>query len=133
MKLMTYDIKDINLAPEGEKKIKWVQKHMPVLETIKKQFEEEQPFKGITIGSCLHLEPKTINLGLTLQAGGAEVVMTGCNPLSTQDDATAAGAKLGLNMYGWTGETNEEYYEQLNKVLDYEPDIVIDDGADLIY
>ena len=100
---MTYDIKDINLAPEGEKKIKWVQKHMPVWETIKKQFEEEQPFKGITIGSCLHLEPKTINLGLTLQAGGAEVVMTGCNPLSTQDDATAAGAKLGWNMYGWTG------------------------------
>ncbi len=130
---MTYDIKDINLAPEGEKKIKWVQRHMPVLETIKKQFEEEKPFEGITIGSCLHLEPKTINLGLTLQAGGAEVVMTGCNPLSTQDDATAAGAKLGLNMYGWTGETNEEYYEQLNKVLDYEPDIVIDDGADLIF
>lgn len=130
---MTYDIKDINLAPEGEKKIKWVQKHMPVLETIKKQFKKEKPFEGITIGSCLHLEPKTINLGLTLQAGGAEVVMTGCNPLSTQDDATAAGAKLGLNMYGWTGETNEEYYEQLNKVLDYEPDIVIDDGADLIF
>lgn len=130
---MTYDIKDINLAPEGEKKIKWVQKHMPVLETIKEQFKKEKPFEGITIGSCLHLEPKTINLGLTLQAGGAEVVMTGCNPLSTQDDATAAGAKLGLNMYGWTGETNEEYYEQLNKVLDYEPDIVIDDGADLIF
>ncbi|PAV07048.1 adenosylhomocysteinase [Methanosphaera cuniculi] len=130
---MTYDIKDINLAPEGEKKIKWVQRHMPVLETIKKEFMETKPFEGITIGSCLHLEPKTINLGLTLQAGGAEVVMTGCNPLSTQDDATAAGAKLGLNMYGWTGETNEEYYEQLNKVLDYEPDIVIDDGADLIF
>ena len=130
---MTYNIKDINLAPEGEKKIKWVQKHMPVLETIKEQFKKEKPFEGITIGSCLHLEPKTINLGLTLQAGGAEVVMTGCNPLSTQDDATAAGAKLGLNMYGWTGETNKEYYEQLNKVLDYEPDIVIDDGADLIF
>ena len=66
---MAYDIKDINLAPQGEKKIKWVQKHMPVLETIKKQFMEEKPFEGITIGSCLHLEPKTINLGLTLQAG----------------------------------------------------------------
>ena len=130
---MAYDIKDIKLAPEGEKKIRWVQQHMPVLETIKKQFEEEQPFKGLTIASCLHLEPKTINLGLTLQAGGAEVVMTGCNPLSTQDDATAAGAKMGLNMYGWTGQSNEEYYEQLNKVLDYEPDIVIDDGADLIF
>ncbi len=130
---MTYDIKDIKLAPAGEKKIKWVQRHMPVLERIKEQFKEEKPFEGITIGSCLHLEPKTINLGLTLQAGGAEVVMTGCNPLSTQDDATAAGAKMGLNMYGWTGETNEEYYEQLNKVLDYEPDLVIDDGADLIF
>jgi len=130
---MAYDIKDINLAPEGEKKIKWVQRHMPVLESIKKEFEETKPFEGITIGSCLHLEPKTINLGLTLQAGGAEVVMTGCNPLSTQDDATAAGAKLGLNMYGWTGQTTEEYYEHLNKVLDYEPDIVIDDGADLIF
>ncbi len=130
---MTYDIKDINLAPQGEKKIKWVQRHMPVLESIKEQFKKEKPFEGITIGSCLHLEPKTINLGLTLQAGGAEVVMTGCNPLSTQDDATAAGAKMGLNMYGWTGESNEEYYEQLNKVLDYKPDIVIDDGADLIF
>ncbi|AWX32295.1 adenosylhomocysteinase [Methanosphaera sp. BMS] len=130
---MAYDIKDINLAPLGEKKIKWVQRHMPILESIKKDFEETKPFEGITIGSCLHLEPKTINLGLTLQAGGAEVVMTGCNPLSTQDDATAAGAKLGLNMYGWTGQTNEEYYEHLNKVLDYEPDIVIDDGADLIF
>lgn len=130
---MAYDIKDINLAPEGEKKIKWVQRHMPVLESIKKEFQETKPFEGITIGSCLHLEPKTINLGLTLQAGGAKVVMTGCNPLSTQDDATAAGAKLGLNMYGWTGQTNEEYYEHLNKVLDYEPDIVIDDGADLIF
>ena len=120
---MAYDIKDINLAPEGEKKIKWVQRHMPVLESIKKEFEKTKPFKGITIGSCLHLEPKTINLGLTLQAGGAEVVMTGCNPLSTQDDATAAGAKLGLNMYGWTGQTNEEYYEHLNKVLDYYPEL----------
>ncbi|RAP49401.1 MAG: adenosylhomocysteinase [Methanosphaera sp. SHI613] len=130
---MAYDIKDINLADQGEKKIKWVQRHMPVLESIKKEFEETKPFEGITIGSCLHLEPKTINLGLTLQAGGAEVVMTGCNPLSTQDDATAAGAKMGLNMYGWTGQTTEEYYEHLNKVLDYEPDIVIDDGADLIF
>ncbi|MBE6493598.1 MAG: adenosylhomocysteinase [Methanosphaera stadtmanae] len=130
---MTYNIKDINLAPAGEKKIKWVQRHMPVLESIKKDFAEEKPFEGLTIASCLHLEPKTINLGLTLQAGGAEVAMTGCNPLSIQDDATAAGAKAGLNMFGWTGESTEEYYEQLNRVLDYEPDIVIDDGADLIF
>ena len=81
---MTYDVKDISLAPQGKKKIDWVRRHMPVLEHIKKKFAKEKPFEGITIGSCLHLEPKTINLGLTLQAGGAEVAMTGCNPLSTQ-------------------------------------------------
>ena len=106
---------------------------MPVLEYIKKKFTEEKPFEGITIGSCLHLEPKTINLGLTLQAGGAEVAMTGCNPLSTQDDATAAGASLGLNMYGWREESNEEYYQMINRVLDHKPDIIIDDGADMIF
>jgi adenosylhomocysteinase len=79
---MPYKVKDIKLAPQGVKKIEWVQKHMPVLETIKKHFKKEKPFEGLTIGSCLHLEPKTINLGLTLQAGGAEVAMTGCNPLN---------------------------------------------------
>src|SRR5664280_500999 len=130
---MSYNVKDISLAPEGKRKIEWVQRHMPVLEHIKKEFQEEKPFKDITIASCLHLEPKTINLGLTLHAGGAEVAMTGCNPLSTQDAATAAGAALGLNMYGWRGETNEEYYENINKVLDHEPDIIIDDGADMIF
>ncbi|WJI08958.1 adenosylhomocysteinase [Methanobacterium sp. CWC-01] len=130
---MSYDVKDMSLAPQGKKKISWVQRHMPVLEHIKKRFQEEKPFEGITIGSCLHLEPKTINLGLTLQAGGAEVAMTGCNPLSTQDDATAAGASLGLHMYGWREETNEEYYQNLNRVLDHEPDVIIDDGADMIF
>jgi len=127
------NVKDMSLSPEGKKKIKWVQRHMPVLEHIKTEFKEEKPFKGITIGSCLHLEPKTINLGLTLLAGGAEVAMTGCNPLSTQDDATAAGASMGLNMYGWREETSEEYYENINRVLDHEPDIIIDDGADMIF
>jgi len=126
-------VKDMSLAGEGKKKIDWVQRHMPVLEHIKAEFKEEKPFKGITIGSCLHLEPKTINLGLTLLAGGAEVAMTGCNPLSTQDDATAAGASMGLNMYGWREETTEEYYETIHNVLDHEPDILIDDGADMIF
>ncbi|KZX10345.1 adenosylhomocysteinase [Methanobrevibacter filiformis] len=126
------NVKDMSLADEGIRKINWVQKHMPVLEHIKKQFEEEKPFEGITIGSCLHLEPKTINLGLTLQAGGAEVAMTGCNPLSTHDDATAGGAALGLNMYGWREETEEEYYKTINQVLDHKPDVIIDDGADMI-
>ncbi|HIH62253.1 MAG TPA: adenosylhomocysteinase [Methanobacteriales archaeon] len=130
---MPYNVKDISLAPNGEEKIEWVQRHMPVLEHIKREFEEKKPFKGITIASCLHLEPKTINLGLTLMAGGAEVAMTGCNPLSTQDDAAAAGASLGLNIYGWRGETTQEYYENIHRVLDHEPDILIDDGADMIF
>ncbi|MDI3483935.1 MAG: adenosylhomocysteinase [Methanobacteriaceae archaeon] len=130
---MPYNVRDISLAPRGEEKIEWVQRHMPVLEHIKREFEEKKPFKGITIASCLHLEPKTINLGLTLMAGGAEVAMTGCNPLSTQDDAAAAGASLGLNIYGWRGETTQEYYENIHRVLDHEPDILIDDGADMIF
>lgn len=125
-------VKDISLAPEGVRKIEWVQKHMPVLEHIKQEFLETQPFKGITIGSCLHLEPKTINLGLTLMAGGAEVAMTGCNPLSTHDDAVAGAADLGLNVYGWREQDDEEYYQTINMVLDHKPDIIIDDGADMI-
>ena len=125
-------VKDISLAKEGIRKIEWVQRHMPVLEHIKKEYEETQPFKGITIGSCLHLEPKTINLGLTLQAGGAEVAMTGCNPLSTHDDAVAGAADLGLNIYGWRDQDDEEYYQTINMVLDHKPDVIIDDGADMI-
>lgn len=125
-------VKDISLAPEGVRKIEWVQKHMPVLEHIKQEFLETQPFKEITIGSCLHLEPKTINLGLTLMAGGAEVAMTGCNPLSTHDDAVAGAADLGLNVYGWREQDDEEYYQTINMVLDHKPDIIIDDGADMI-
>lgn len=125
-------VKDMSLAKEGIRKIEWVQRHMPVLEHIKKEYEETQPFKRITIGSCLHLEPKTINLGLTLQAGGAEVAMTGCNPLSTHDDAVAGAADLGLNIYGWRDQDDEEYYQTINMVLDHKPDVIIDDGADMI-
>lgn len=125
-------VKDMSLAKEGIRKIEWVQRHMPVLEHIKKEYEETQPFKGITIGFCLHLEPKTINLGLTLQAGGAEVAMTGCNPLSTHDDAVAGAADLGLNIYGWRDQDDEEYYQTINMVLDHKPDVIIDDGADMI-
>lgn len=125
-------VKDMSLAKEGIRKIEWVQRHMPVLEHIKKEYEETQPFKGITIGSCLHLEPKTINLGLTLQAGGAEVAMTGCNPLSTHDDAVAGAADLGLNIYGWRDQDDEEYYQTINMVIDHKPDVIIDDGADMI-
>ncbi|HIQ38893.1 MAG TPA: adenosylhomocysteinase [Methanothermococcus okinawensis] len=126
-------IRDINLYPEGELKIEWARRHMPVLNLIREEFKDEKPFKGITIGMALHLEAKTAVLAETLMEGGAEIAITGCNPLSTQDDVAAACVKKGMNVYAWRGETREEYYENLHRVLDHEPDIVIDDGADLIF
>ena len=124
---------DINLYPEGELKIEWARRHMPVLNLIREEFKVEKPFKGLTIGMALHLEAKTAVLAETLMEGGAEIAITGCNPLSTQDDVAAACVKRGMNVYAWRGETREEYYENLHRVLDHEPDIVIDDGADLIF
>ncbi|MBW9220443.1 adenosylhomocysteinase [Methanothermococcus sp. SCGC AD-155-N22] len=126
-------IRDINLYPEGELKIEWARRHMPVLNLIREEFKVEKPFKGLTIGMALHLEAKTAVLAETLVEGGAEIAITGCNPLSTQDDVAAACVKRGMNVYAWRGETREEYYENLHRVLDHEPDIVIDDGADLIF
>jgi len=128
-----YAVKDINLWKNGEKKIQWAKQHMPVLGLIRERFKEEKPFKGITIGMALHLEAKTAVLAETLMEGGAKIAITGCNPLSTQDDVAAACAKKGMHVYAWRGETVEEYYENLNKVLDHKPDIVIDDGCDLIF
>ncbi len=127
-----YCVKDINLAPEGEKKIDWVSRFMPVLQSIRKDFEKEKPFKGIKITACLHLEMKTAFLLLTLKAGGAEVSATASNPLSTQDDVVAALAKAGVKVYAWKGENTEAYYENMHKALDIRPNILIDDGADMI-
>lgn len=89
-------IKDASLAPAGVKKIEWVRSHMPALSQIEKQFEKEQPFKGLRIAISVHLEAKTSNLGLVLKKGGAEVFLTGCNPLSTQDDVAAAISGMGV-------------------------------------
>ncbi|ACV24708.1 adenosylhomocysteinase [Methanocaldococcus fervens] len=128
-----YEVRDINLWKEGERKIQWAKQHMPVLSLIRERFKEEKPFKGITIGMALHLEAKTAVLAETLMEGGAKIAITGCNPLSTQDDVAATCAKKGMHVYAWRGETVEEYYANLNKVLDHKPDIVIDDGCDLIF
>ncbi|WP_457612377.1 adenosylhomocysteinase [Methanocaldococcus sp.] len=128
-----YKVRDINLWKDGEKKIEWAKQHMPVLSLIRERFKKEKPFKGLTIGMALHLEAKTAVLAETLMIGGAKIAITGCNPLSTQDDVAAACAKKGMHVYAWRGETREEYYENLNRVLDHEPDIIIDDGCDLIF
>ncbi|MCD6560092.1 MAG: adenosylhomocysteinase, partial [Palaeococcus sp.] len=127
-----YCVRDINLAPEGEKKIDWVSRFMPVLQSIRKDFEKEKPFKGLKIATCLHLEMKTAFLLLTLKAGGAEVSATASNPLSTQDDVVAALAKNGVKVYAIRGENREEYYENMHKALDIKPNILIDDGADMV-
>jgi len=127
-----YCIKDINLAPEGEKKIDWVSRFMPVLQHIRKEFEKEKPFRGVRIAATLHLEMKTAFLLLTLKAAGAEVSTTASNPLSTQDDVVAALAKNGVKVYAIRGESREEYYEFMHKALDIKPNIIIDDGADMV-
>ena len=125
-------IRDPSLAPSGHRKIDWVRNFMPALSQIEARFEKEQPFKGLRIAVSVHLEAKTANLGLVLKAGGAQVHLTGSNPLSTQDDVAAAVAARGVNVYAWHGSTAEEYEAHLVETLKCRPHIVIDDGGDLI-
>ncbi len=126
------DIKDIRLAPSGADKIAWVASYMPILNSIKAEFERTQPFKGKRIAMSIHLEAKTAYLAKILRAGGAEVWVTGCNPLSTQDDVAAALAAEGFEVHARHGVSDEEYTEHLKKTLSCVPDLMIDDGGDLI-
>ena len=107
------EIKDIGLYESGRKKIDWVRSYMPILNTIRKDFEENQPFKGRKISMSIHLEAKTAYLAETLKAGGAEVYVTGCNPLSTQDDVAAALAFEGFEVNAWRGVDDSQYKEHL--------------------
>ncbi len=125
-------IKDIALAPEGHLKIDWVKAHMPVLNRIREQFEQEQPFKGLKVTISLHLEAKTAYLAKVVKAGGAEVTITGSNPLSTQDDVCAALVEDGITVYAKYNPGETEYKELLIKALETKPDLIIDDGGDLV-
>ncbi|MBQ9940929.1 MAG: adenosylhomocysteinase [Clostridia bacterium] len=125
-------IKDISLAKSGYDKINWVKSYMPILNTINETFKKEKPFKNKKISMSIHLEAKTAYLAMTLAAGGAEVYITGCNPLSTQDDVAAALADAGFEVNAWHGATDQEYIEHLKKTLSLCPDVMIDDGGDLI-
>lgn len=125
-------IKDIALAPSGRDKLEWVSNHMPVLNMIKADFEQNQPLAGKTVVCCLHLEAKTGYLLKILQAGGANVVACASNPLSTQDDVVAALAESGVTVFAVHGESPEEYQAYLNLALDCQPQVIIDDGADLV-
>ncbi len=118
----------------GEKKMTWARQYMPVLSSIREDFVREQPFRGIRIGMALHVEAKTACLVETLAAGGAEVYITGCNPLSTQDDVAAAlGRVPGVHCFAKRGASTEEYYAAIDRVLDARPRVTIDDGMDLIH
>lgn len=128
-----YKVADIGLADEGKEALYIAERKMPVTaEVIRKRFEEEQPLEGIKIAGCLHVTKETGNLYRTLMAGGAEVYLCGSNPLSTQDDVAAALAKEGVHVYAWHGNSSEEFYWCIRQCLDAEPNILIDDGADMI-
>jgi adenosylhomocysteinase len=122
------------LIESGNMKMEWARNHMPVLAIIREKFEKERPLKGLKVGMALHVEAKTAVLVETLAAGGAQVAISGCNPLSTQDDvAMALDTRKNISCFARYGCSTSEYYEAIDKVLDIEPDITIDDGADLIF
>ncbi|MGN0569123.1 MAG: adenosylhomocysteinase [Candidatus Fimenecus sp.] len=125
-------VRDISLFPSGQQKIDWVKAHMPVLSSIEMDFSLSKPFKGLRVALSIHLEAKTAYLCTVLAAGGAEMYVTGSNPLSTQDDVAAALSHNGLNVFAWYNATAEEYKNHLRCVIEAEPHIIIDDGGDLV-
>ncbi len=127
-----HDIKDVNLAPSGEHKIDWVRKNCPLLRSLEEDFKKDKPFEGVKIALSVHLEAKTAYLCKVLSAGGAEMFVTGSNPLTTQDDVAAALVKDGLNVFAHYGCTMEEYDKYMKMVLDNDCNIIIDDGGDLV-
>ena len=129
---MKYNIKDKKLTPKGNKRIDWADSKMPVLGSIRNRFKKEKSLKNRRIGCCLHVTTETANLVRTLKAGGAQVFLTASNPLSTQDDVAAALAARGIGVFARHGESRKEYYENMSQVIKNRPEVLIDDGADLI-
>ena len=130
---MDYDIKDINLADEGKVSVEWANKSMPVLNSIKKRFENEKPLKGMRLGACLHVTTETASLMETLKAGGADISLCASNPLSTQDYVAAYLVKYHeIPVFSINGEDTDTYYRHINSVLDKKPALTMDDGADLV-
>lgn len=126
-------IKDIQLAASGAHKIEWVRRNCPLLRSLEEDFRREKPFEGKKIALSIHLEAKTAYLCKVLAAGGAEMYITGSNPLSTQDDVAAALVEAGLNVFAWHGATDEEYEAHISEALSHQANIIIDDGGDLVH
>jgi adenosylhomocysteinase len=130
---MDYDVKDLSLAPKGKLRIEYADQQMPVLQLIRKRFENEKPLDGVTIAACLHVTTETANLVRTLKSGGAKVYLCASNPLSTQDDVAASLVQdFGISTFAIKGEDNETYYRHINSVLDAKPVVTMDDGADTV-
>ena len=130
---MNYDVKDIELASEGRKRIEWADNDMPVLRQVRKKFEEEKPLQGRKMSACLHMTAETANLARTLKAGGADLLMCASNPLSTQDDVTASLVHdYGIAVHAIKGEDNETYYRHIKTAIEHAPVVTMDDGADLV-
>ncbi|MCD6434582.1 MAG: adenosylhomocysteinase [Candidatus Diapherotrites archaeon] len=128
-----FKVKNLSLASQGELNIYFSAEQMPVLQLIKKKFQRKKPLRNVRIGMALHVTKETANLVLALKAAGAKIAIASCNPLSTQDDVAAALAKKHkINVFAWKHETKKEYYENLHRVLDFRPEITIDDGCDLV-
>jgi adenosylhomocysteinase len=127
-----YCVKDIKLAEQGDMNIEYAENQMQALMKVKERFAKEKPLEGIKIGMALHITKETAVLVKTLKAGGADVAICSCNPLSTQDDVAASLANQGFNVYGYKGESNKDYYKFLKKVIEFKPNITIDDGCDLV-
>lgn len=130
---MASEIRDLSLWESGKRKIEWVKGNMPLLRGIEEDFVNTRPFEGLKVTLSIHLEAKTAYLCKVLAAGGAEMYVTGSNPLSTQDDVAAALVHDGLNVYAWHDCTSEEYHRHLSKVLEVGPNLIIDDGGDLVH
>ena len=129
---MEYRVKDITLADIGKKRIDWAESHMPVLNALRKKFENTKPLQGIKVAGCLHVTKETGVLTKTLKAAGAEVSWCGCNPLSTQDDVAASLARdQEIGIFASRGVSTEEYYADIHSSMKLSPNITIDDGADL--
>ncbi|MEN4041419.1 MAG: adenosylhomocysteinase [Anaerolineaceae bacterium] len=131
--MSTYDVKDLSFAEGGRRRIDWAEREMPVLRLIRERFAKERPLNGIRIAACLHVTSETANLMKTLQAGGADVVLTASNPLSTQDDVAASLVSHDeIPVFAIKGESNAVYYKHIDAALDHQPHITMDDGADLV-
>src|ERR1700739_602081 len=128
-----FDVKSMELADQGKRRIEWANQSMPVLQSIRKEFIKNQPLKGIRISACLHVTTETANLAITLRDGGADVVLCASNPLSTQDDVAASLVRdYGISVHAIKGEDNETYYKHILSALDHKPHMTMDDGADLV-